>query len=175
MIQITQGEQVEGLTILEKVEDALRLCTIYKDNDNNIVVGFGGTRNNLRDALANLNTDPEALSLMDRIERWISVYQPATIKLLGHSQGGAHALKIAKWMERRPFDIYVTTYGGLPTAWGPHCSVVNYLRRDDPMAWVPWCIFGLRYFGIVKKVGKGVLWPSAEGHDPKSYLECEND
>lgn len=168
MIESTQGRPIPGLTILQRINDPLRLCTIYATEDGNLVVGFGGTRDNLVDWLANLQPEAEAASLLIHVAHWLQVYQPSKVTLVGHSQGGAHALIIA---ERMKIECEVITYGGLPIDRDSDCKTTHYLNRADPMAWVPWWLFGLKRFGVVKMIGKPVLFPSIKGHDPKTYEE----
>lgn len=154
MIQLTQGMAYPGLKILEKIDEATRLCTVYADDDGNIYVGFGGTRNNLWDWISNLNPEIEAMTLLGMINHWIYVYQPAKVTLLGHSQGGAHAEIIARHVTAK-----VVTFGGLPAGgFGIH-----YLNRSDPMAWLP-----VVRRGKVVKFGKPGF--SLKAHDPASYL-----
>lgn len=167
MIKVTQGLAIPGFTILKKIEDPIRLCTIYFDDIGRMLIGFGGTRNNLMDWILNLNPVIEAWSLIEVIRHFICVYQPGKVTLVGHSQGGAHALKIAEWLSDRNREVF--TFGSLPTDNDPGCEVTNYLNRSDPMAWFPWWIIGLRYYGKVVKLGT-MSWPKYSGHDPKNYL-----
>ena len=169
MISITQGCQVPGLTILQKIDDPLRLCTIYSRENGDLVLGFGGTRKSWLDWLMNLEPSIEARSLIGAIENWYKIYCPRSIELYGHSQGGAIATHVACSMRSWPCGVSVVTYGGLPTSVDPNCRVTNYLNRSDPMAWVPWWIFGLERFGTVVKIGRPGF--SFKAHDPKTYLE----
>ena len=166
MIEVTQGLDAPGLTILQRISDPLRLCTIYADAENNLVIGFGGTRNNIMDWFSNLDPTIEASTFIGDIKYWIYVYRPSKVTLVGHSQGGAHALKIASWLPNQNREV--VTFGGLPIDSDPGCNVTNYLRRDDPMAWVPWLIFGLRYRGKIVKLGPK-SWPRLSGHLPENY------
>ena len=166
MIKVSQGLIIPGLTIVKKIEDPIRLCTIYFDDIGGMVVGFSGTKNSLLDWILNLNPEIEALTLIGEIKHWIYVYRPAIVKLVGHSSGGAHALKIAEWLPDQKREVI--TFGGLPTDNDPGCKVTNYLRRDDPMAWVPWWIFGLRFVGKIVKLGPKSR-PKLSGHLPENY------
>lgn len=161
LVRATQGLAIPGLTILQKIDDPLRLCTIYATEDGDLVVGFGGTKKHWLDWLLNLDPTLEAETLLKVVRHWIYVYHPGRITLAGHSQGGAHAVYIG---ERIVADV--VTFGGLPTRSG---SGTHYLHRADPMAWVPWWTFGLERFGTVVKIGKPGF--SFKAHDPKTYLE----
>lgn len=165
LLLATQGAEIEGFMVLQRITTATKLCTIYHQ-DETLLVGFGGTRvDNFWDWLSNLNPEVEALELLPIIKRWLHIYQPGKVILTGHSQGGAHAEIVARFI---PIPCEVVTFGGLPAGGvGTH-----YLVRSDPMAWLP-----IKRKDVVIKLVKRVLWPSFKGHDPKIYLEelqCRN-
>lgn len=167
MVDISQGKAPKLMVLLKKVEDYYRRCFVFVDMEGNFFVGLSGTRDNLRDWLSNIDPTLEAESLFREVDRFISIYQPRKVTLIGHSQGGAHAVKIGDMIRRS--DVEAVTFGGLPVSDKVGFKVTNYLRRDDPMAWIPWWLFGLSYQGEIVMVGPKVWFPSADGHNPKSY------
>jgi len=153
--ELLNATQQKGSPIY-KIKDETRMMAIYYDGSE-MVVGLGGTRPNPWDWFSNAYPEQEAESHLPIIWEMIRIYQPLTVVCAGHSQGGAHAEIIGKKLGAR-----VVTFGGLPTE---HGAYIHYLRREDPMAWLP-----VTRKGTVKKLGKSVLWPNHDMHSPKAYL-----
>lgn len=155
LLDATQGRD----SPVYRIKDTLRMMAIYVVGEA-MVVGFGGTRPNLWDWLSNLDPEPEALGYLPAIREQIRIYQPRVVILAGHSQGGA----IAETLGDRLGADEVVTFGGLPTRYG---ATVHYLRREDPMAWLPF----MRK-GAVRKLGANALVPDPAKHSPKAYAEA---
>ena len=156
-LQLLNATQGRGAPVY-KVKDDTRTMAIYVEGEA-MVVGFGGTRPSPWDWLSNAYPEAEARGYLPTVQEYIRIYQPRVVILAGHSQGGYHA----EWIGHKIGAAEVITFGGLPSEYG---ATVHYLRREDPMAWIP-----VIRKGAIRKLGKSVLWPDHDKHSPKAYAE----
>lgn len=153
MAHATQAHELDGWTQVYKRKDGVSLQGIYVKEEM-MLVGIGGTRDNIADWLRNLRPEVEAITFAPVVQRLMAQFQPTTIVFAGHSQGGAHAEVLAASLGGTAY-----TFGGLPTG----RQATHFLCRKDPMAWVPWWLLGLSRNGRKIKLG-------GPGFDGKSHL-----
>lgn len=160
LAKATKAEPIDGWLLIYAREDGVSLQGIYTKGPV-MMVGIGGTRDNLADWVRNLYPEAEALAFASVVRGFVHELQPTTLVFAGHSQGGAHAEILAEAL-----GGVAVTFGGLPTG----RPATHYLMRSDPMAWVPWWLLGIPRRG--RKIKLGAPGFSGRSHLIEAYIEA---
>lgn len=200
-LRATQGLPIDGSDQILKIDDPIRKVSGYRTGDD-LIVGFGGTKECFLDWLLNLWAWPvhydvagaslrahpgalaEAKSFLPEIFDLAAGAE--RVLLGGHSQGGAHAVDVALELAARWPDlpIEVATFGSMPSLSLASAIAVasmssfhrirftNYVLSGDPMGYVPWKLLGLGSPGGTLLLEPHRMWPDGRRHSPSAYFQA---